>query len=1091
MYWPIGTPRIYATTTAHSSGRSNSLVVSNDGLPAGAPADSASLSSGSESAAAATSKDKEPNPDEPDVVPLTPATPYIRSVEHDTSKFGSAKPGIHYLGASDPAVVPTGEPIVALKVSRTGHLFAAITASTLTIWQTKPTVVLAIVVRSDPSMRAYGPNIDLLIRPDSAIFVLQTSLDYLITYSLATDPEAKVYKPHFVDHTNIQRRRQSHFGGPGNSIPDQILLGSGEGAGVRDLSVRFRRVIKVDAGINCALALDDELVVATKKPATVQCIRWTPDSASSQISTEIISRMGWLDKKVSIQQMTHDRPMNLSTWVTNDGKAYAVQRISPTQPASEADSKKLFKGHCFHIPRDISHHAIRAVVNARFSLIAVGCADGSIHVYSARDYAGTIPPSHVHKATVSPNQSGRLTTLSYSPDGYCLFAGYEKGWATWSVFGKSASNSFNADSSIAHINEEGWLTGLTDACWVGGACELLVIGRQSEAIWSLEMARSAVTGCYSPPNLFRTVLQSSSSIMVYRGYDLPDLTTISAEPFLWHTTRVPSNYLLHQWPIKCTVISPDGRYVAVAGKRGLAHYSVNSGRWKTFANSAMENEFQVRGGMCWYQHILVAAVEANRSYELRLYSRESALDSSNVMFTQNMPAPIVLITPSGEDSLLVYTYENLLYHFIFAPVEGIVRPIQVGQIAFNGIVRSPARVRGLSWILPEKQMLDGDPSQDVAYASVLFLVDGKLVLLQPSVNQGGQLKYDMRVISHSVEFYTSMRDQSSVYMLNESNDQLSWDANQGSLRNSLWIFEGQVLKLWPDVHDVLYAASNDSTKELPPTVSIPLDFYPLSILLGKGIVLGVEPDLVQRRDINYSFFRFSIRTHLFLPDILQFRLKTNDATAALTLARQYQDLEYFAHGLEILLHHVLDEEVDLAPPPEAALLPRVLTLLSSFKQYHDIVVQCTRKTEVRSWRTLFAYLPPPQELFEESLQRGSLKTAGGYLLILHTFEELEAASEQSVRLLTRAIREEDWELCKELARFLAAMDESGETLREAMELVNLQVKKESEGSDAMTKLEVPSFRTNGHSRLRRQNSDTGSDAQSASDVSSRGTASPV
>jgi hypothetical protein len=347
--------------------------------------------------------------------------------------------------------------------------------------------------------------------------------------------------------------------------------------------------------------------------------------------------------------------------------------------------------------------------------------------------------------------------------------------------------------------------------------------------------------------------------MVYRGYDLPDLTSISAEPFLWHTVRIPSNYLLNQWPIKCTVVSSDGRYVAVAGRRGLAHYSVNSGRWKTFANNAMENEFQVRGGMCWYQHILVVAVEANRSYELRLYSREAALDNSNIMFSQRMPAPIVLITPSGEDSLLVYTYENLLYHFIFAPVSGIIQPIQVGQIAFNGIVRSPARVRGLSWVLPEKQLTDGDPSQDVAYASVLFLVDGKLVLLQPSMNQGGQLKYDMRVISHSVEFYTSMRDQSSIYMLDEDSPHFPWDADHSNLRNSLWIFEGHALKLWPDVHDVLHAASNDSDKELPPTVSIPLDFYPLSILLGKGIVLGVEPDLVQRRDISYSFFRFSIR----------------------------------------------------------------------------------------------------------------------------------------------------------------------------------------------------------------------------------------
>lgn len=191
---------------------------------------------------------------------------------------------------------------------------------------------------------------------------------------------------------------------------------------------------------------------------------------------------------------------------------------------------------------------------------------------------------------------------------------------------------------------------------------------------------------------------------------------------------------------------------------------------------------------------------------------------------------------------------------------------------------------------------------------------------------------------------------------------------------------------------------------------------------------------------------------------------------------------------------MLDEEVDSAPRPEDAVLPRVLWLLSSFKQYLDIVVRCTRKTEVRSWRTLFAYLPPPQELFEESLQRGSLKTAGGYLLVLHTFEEIAAASEQSVRLFSRAIREQDWELCKELARFLAALDESGETLREAMELVNLRVRKGSEDTDIMTRLGVPAARRNnstgGGARLE-PGSDTGSEVPSTSDGSSYGTASPL
>jgi hypothetical protein len=147
------------------------------------------------------------------------------------------------------------------------------------------------------------------------------------------------------------------------------------------------------------------------------------------------------------------------------------------------------------------------------------------------------------------------------------------------------------------------------------------------------------------------------------------------------------------------------------------------------------------------------------------------------------------------------------------------------------------------------------------------------------------------------------------------------------------------------------------------------------------------------------------------------------------------------------------------------------------------VVQCTRKTEVRSWRTLFAYLPPPQELFEESLERGSLKTAGGYLLILHTFEELSSSSEQLVRLLSRAKDEEDWELCKELARFLTALDESGATLIEALEMVNLRSPRdERENSSFLfegTRLKVPrpikssSSTTNGksHSDIDEESSD--------------------
>jgi hypothetical protein len=185
-------------------------------------------------------------------------------------------------------------------------------------------------------------------------------------------------------------------------------------------------------------------------------------------------------------------------------------------------------------------------------------------------------------------------------------------------------------------------------------------------------------------------------------------------------------------------------------------------------------------------------------------------------------------------------------------------------------------------------------------------------------------------------------------------------------------------------------------------------------------------------------------------------------SAALQLAQRYQDVEYFPHALEVLLHNVLDEEADASPSPEVAILPRVLSLLSSFKEYLDIVLQCTRKTEVRQWKTLFAYLPPVQELFEESLQRRALKTAGGYLIVLHTLEETESVSEQSVRLLTQAMLEDDWDLCKELARFLAALDETGATLKRAMDVVNISLAEHGAGNDVLKRLQLPVPAPNGN-----------------------------
>lgn len=161
----------------------------------------------------------------------------------------------------------------------------------------------------------------------------------------------------------------------------------------------------------------------------------------------------------------------------------------------------------------------------------------------------------------------------------------------------------------------------------------------------------------------------------------------------------------------------------------------------------------------------------------------------------------------------------------------------------------------------------------------------------------------------------------------------------------------------------------------------------------------------------------------------------------------------------MLLHDVLDAEVDGGPSSQdqtaqPSLLPATVALLAAFPPFLDVVVQCTRKTDVRSWRTLFDHLPPARRLFEDALEQGRLKTAAGYLLVLHNldgrgelgWEEGDGegeggGGEEDVELVSRLLRRaadvEDWELCKELARFLVALDKSGVTLQKALKAVGL------------------------------------------------------
>jgi len=131
--------------------------------------------------------------------------------------------------------------------------------------------------------------------------------------------------------------------------------------------------------------------------------------------------------------------------------------------------------------------------------------------------------------------------------------------------------------------------------------------------------------------------------MVYRGADQPDMSVINPEADVWQHIKVralalplhvkgvasdtsacifsaqlPLGYMATNWPIRYASISTDGRLIACAGRNGLIHYSGASGRWKLFGDEGQEQAFSVRGGLLWFYHVLVAAVEVGgKSYQVR------------------------------------------------------------------------------------------------------------------------------------------------------------------------------------------------------------------------------------------------------------------------------------------------------------------------------------------------------------------------------------------------------------------------------------------------------------------------------------------
>ena len=314
------------------------------------------------------------------------------------------------------------------------------------------------------------------------------------------------------------------------------------------------------------------------------------------------------------------------------------------------------------------------------------------------------------------------------------------------------------------------------------------------------------------------------------------------------------------------------------------------------------------------------------------------------------------------------------------------------------------------------------------------MISGKLVLLRPRRAQTQEVKYDLQLLSSSIEFFWTHL------------------SGIGTLENSLWGYDGisRKIQIWLDaltIEKVRVDRKRDVYESVRESVGVELDFYPLAVLMEKGIVVGVDQEINLRKNLDFAVFRIittvslysllvfptipkrmsetelnfwivRFQTHLFLHHILRFHLTRNQRKEAVLFASHYQHLVYFSHSLEILLHGVLEDEADAAATDasssngegegEEGVLPRVVEFLDHFDECLQVVVNCARKTEQARWEFLFKFVGKPRDLFEKCISSGFLKVASSYLLVLHNLEPIEQSSKDTVRLLTTAMQVGDW-----------------------------------------------------------------------------------
>ncbi|KAK3091743.1 hypothetical protein FSP39_022283 [Pinctada imbricata] len=931
-------------------------------------------------------------------------------------------------------------------------LFAVISDDTVSVWYSKPSVLIVSFTQSQEDVEKLGKYQLAEWKPDSSMIAVMTSKRYIVFFKVILDISVPNHNCLYV---SMEGRR--------HAIRTETV-GISDGCSIPAIKITPAAYMELPSSISCCICVRDELMVAMTDGSLLR-VKWT-----ATINDKASFNVFELNVSIDFQQTKAARPSEADGHVTmmeyspiiggyvlvmSSGRAMFVVPPSSRQENTSA------QGVWVTDMKDASCLAI----NHRYRLMAFGCKSAIGVVYVINETEGTIEESHRLQISSKDypdalTQTGAVHCMKWTPDGTALALCWRNGgFSLWSVFGSLLLCSLGGESFpddgqrlFPHpIKSMEWaLEGYQ--LWIVSEGtdrveeDFVGVGLDSSRVMQLQFVKSALTVNPCSANHEHVFLQGEDKLYINIG---DNCTSHHSSNFshqqmsignkIWQIVPISHQYLSTNWPIRYSAVDKSGQYLAVAGKTGLAHYTFYTRKWKLFGNETQEKDLVVSGGMSWWKDFICVAsyhITAQRD-EIRCYPRNSKLDNTFAVAVK-VPSQILLLN-TYKDTLTVFCIDSHIMLFNLERKNLEPNPTielkKVQEVSLNNFVPHPVCVTGLVLTLLRTEFGVRGQHSPRDSECLLLNVAGKLLMFQrdqsaPRVQEQSQ----KQTKSKPLPFATP-----SVVATNVENMWSTSRASQGKMQllEALWLSCGtQGMKVWLP----LYPKSEGKAQNfLSKRIMLPfgVDIYPLAVLFEDAVILGAASDATsyhgnvtkaqeqsKKNTHHLPFYTLERTSQIYLHHILRQLLRRNLGVNALDLARCCTELGYFPHVLELLLHEVLEAEATSKEPVPDPLLPRVVAFIMEFPEYLQTVVHCARKTEVALWPYLFSAVGNPKDLFEQCLMNEQLDTAASYLIILQNLERPATSRQHATLLLDKALEVSMWHLARDLVRFLKAIEPS-------------------------------------------------------------------